>query len=249
MSRYPEYILEALDLSLVGCTLTMSVLSKEIDSLVESISDNTAAMSKGKRLKYIWKAESMDELLQQLRGQSSALSLLLKALDSSSIDQILAIVQSGKPTFQKVRSGAESIRRTHPEEHYAESIMDMSIDDNRTIYSLEISESTIEKGPVDSMASQLESTTLAPTTSSSLSGDGLPDGWKTGYSAKYDQWYVRRLNKCTASYEAQVFYQHGDAEIAVAEAYSSCFRFARCCVPNIYATSQPKTSIPKATIS
>lgn len=190
MSRYPKFVMEALDLSLVGCTLTLSVLSKEIDNLVESVNDNAAKMSKGKKIKYVWKEESMDELLQQLRGQSSALSLLLKALDSSSIEQILTIVQSGQRTFQKVRSGAESIRRTNPQEHYAESVIEMTFDDTKTIYSLETSSSTASDELIDSLATQLESTTLAAKPASLSVGDILPDGWKTGYSAEYGQWYV-----------------------------------------------------------
>ena len=132
----------------------------------------------------------MNELLQQLRGQSSALSLLLKALDSSSIEQILTIVQSGQPTFQKVRNGAESIRRMNPQEHYAESVMNMTFDDTKTIYSLEPSGSTGYDEPINSMSTQLEQTTLAAKPTSLLVGDVLPNGWKTGYSAEYNQWYV-----------------------------------------------------------
>ncbi|KAH7345830.1 beta-lactamase/transpeptidase-like protein [Pyrenochaeta sp. MPI-SDFR-AT-0127] len=189
ISRYPDFVMEALDLSLVGCTLTLSVLNKEIGNLVESIDDNAAKMTKGKRLKYLWKEESMNELLQQLRGQSSALSLLLKALDSSSIEQILTIVQSGQPTFQKVRNGAESIRRMNPQEHYAESVMDMTFDDTKTIYSLETSWPTDYDEPIDSISTKLEQSTLAAKPTSLTVGDALPDGWKTGYSAEYDQWY------------------------------------------------------------
>jgi hypothetical protein len=189
-NRYPEFVMEALDLSLVGCTLTLSVLSKEIDNLVESINDSDAKMSKGKKVKYLWKGESMDALLQQLRGQSSALTLLLKALDSTSIEQILAIVQSGQPTFQRVRSEAESIRRTHPQEHYAESILNMTFDDTKTIYSLGSPSSTAYDEPIDSISTQLKATTLAAKPTSLPTGDVLPDGWKTGYSAEYDQWYV-----------------------------------------------------------
>lgn len=189
-SQYPEFVMEALDLSLVGCTLTLSVLSKEIDNLVESINDSDAKMSKGKKAKYLWKGESMDALLQQLRGQSSALTLLLKALDSTSIEQILAIVQSGQPTFQKVRSGAESIRKTHPQEHYAESILNMTFDDTKTIYSLKSPSSTAYDEPIDSISTQLKATTLAAKPTPLPTGDVLPDGWKTGYSAEYDQWYA-----------------------------------------------------------
>jgi len=200
LSRYPEYVMEALDLSLVGCTLTLSILNKETDNLLENIKNGETNMSKSKKIKYLWKEESMDELLQQLRGQSSALTLLLKALDMSSIEQILSIVQSGQQTFQEVRKGSESIRRTHPEEDYAESILNMSFDDTETIYSFETSDSRIYEQPIDAITTQLESTTLTaepviPKSNSSLPDKDLPQGWKTAYSAQYDQWYVSHLKR------------------------------------------------------
>lgn len=98
----PPSALEALDLSLTGCMLTLSVLEKEINRLTDGADDAALKMGKAERAKYVWKEESMNELLQQLRGQSSALTLLLKALDSTSIEQILSIVESGQPTFYKV---------------------------------------------------------------------------------------------------------------------------------------------------
>ena len=147
MGQCPDFVVEAIDLSLTGCTLTMSVLSKELDSLVDSVNSDRAKMAKGKKVKYVWKEEPMIELLQQLRGQSSALSLLLKALDSSSIDQILKIIQLGQPTFQKVRKGAESIRSKNPREKYAKSVIGMTFDDSKTLCSLELSETTADDGP------------------------------------------------------------------------------------------------------
>lgn len=195
LSRYPEYVMEALDLSLVGCTLTLSILGKEIDNLLQSIQDSEAKMSKSKKIRYLWKEESMAELLQQLRGQSSALTLLLKALDMSSIEQILKIVQSGRQTFNEVREGSESIRRTHPEEDYAESILNMTFDDTATIYSVDTPQSRIDEQPIDTITSQLDSTTLVaqpvmPKVSASIPEKDLPQGWKTAYSAQYDQWCV-----------------------------------------------------------
>lgn len=139
--------MRAVDLSLVGCTLTLSVLSKEIENLTDTHGDSTTKMKKGKKLKYLWNEESMNELLQQLRGQSLALNLLLKALDSSSIEQILNIVQEAQPTLRQVRDGADSVRRCHPDELYAESITDMNFDDTQTIYSIELPRSIAHREP------------------------------------------------------------------------------------------------------
>ena len=83
----------------------------------------------------------MNELLQQLRGQSSALALLLEALNTSSIGRILAILESGQPTFRKVAEDAASIRAADPDERYAGSICDLPLskgvdDDSMSIYTL-----------------------------------------------------------------------------------------------------------------
>lgn len=165
--------------------VSRSILSKEVDSLVENFDDNVAQTTKGKRVRYLWKEEGMNELLQQLRGQSSALSLLLKALDSSSIEQILNIVQSGQPTFQKVRDGAESIRVAHPQERYAESILDLKLDDTQTLYSLDTSH---DEG-IDSVATKLESSTLGGRSIPLHIGDTLPDKRTSGYNAEQKQRY------------------------------------------------------------
>lgn len=189
LREYPEGVLEALDLSLVGCTLTLSVLTKEIGGLTDGVEDlgkEQLGMGKGKRAKYVWKEESMNELLLQLRGQSSALMLLLKAFDSSSIEQILRVVQSGQQTFQKVKRGAESIRSEYPEEKYAESILDIAFDDTKTIYSIDPTEDSepeivVSKSPDPVSTSQLPTLSLPFETN-------LPEGWTAQYSSRYKEW-------------------------------------------------------------
>jgi hypothetical protein len=131
---YPASLLEALDLSLVGCTLTLSVLTK-------GTSGEDVAVKKTKKAQYVWNEASMNELLQQLRGQSSALAFLLEALNTSSIGRILAILESGQSNFRKVAEDAASIRAANPEQQYAESICDLPLceemnDDSRSIYTL-----------------------------------------------------------------------------------------------------------------
>jgi hypothetical protein len=184
--QYPDHALEALDLSLVGCTLTFSVLSQEIDALAAGVDDSNAKMTKGKRVKYLWKEEPMNELLQQLRGQSSALTLLLKAFDSTSIDQILRIVQSGQQTFNQVKKGAASIRSAHPQEKYAESILDMAFDDTKTIYSItapDAFETTL------SVSSTTVEASLSQTSTQPLTNEmRLPYGWKAQYNSEYKAW-------------------------------------------------------------
>lgn len=133
LNRYPDSVLEAIDLSLTGCVLALSVLSEEISGLVKNTNDGAVQMLKKQKLKYLWKDESMNEVLQRLRSQTSALSLLLKALYSASVEQILAIVQAGRGAIEKVRSDVASARQKHPSENYAQSILDVEFDDTKTI--------------------------------------------------------------------------------------------------------------------
>jgi hypothetical protein len=133
----------------------------------------------------------MNELLQRLRGQSSALTLLLKAFDSSSIAQILEIVQSGQQTFQTVRKGTASIRSSHPPENYAESILDLSFDDTKTIYSVEhpeVVEPPETNDPISAISSSLSSTTISPSSKAYISNDGIPEGWVARYYAEFGSW-------------------------------------------------------------
>jgi len=186
LSKYPSSVVEAIDLSLTGCSLTLSVLEKEVTKLIENAVEVASRMGKSDRAKYVWKEGSMNELLQQLRGQSSALTFLLKALDSVSIEQILRAVQEGQPIFEKVRGGAASIREAYPTEEYAESILDTYFDDNKTIYSL-------KSNAADGVRSESwDNSNTVPSAGRKASGQSktnfLPQGWERVYSTEYNQW-------------------------------------------------------------
>ena len=192
-SSCPSSVVEAMDLSLTGCALTLSILEKEISKLTNVIGASTSAMGKSDRVKYVWKEESMTELLQQLRGQTSALTLLLKALDSSSIDQILQIVQAGQPTFQRVQIGAASIRHAHPEEKYVESVLDLDLfdsADSSTLYSTDTSgtDDKIQQNRRDSLTAVSEHSHTDPGPTENIA---LPLGWERAYSQEHTQWSVR----------------------------------------------------------
>ncbi|OAP58341.1 hypothetical protein AYL99_07431 [Fonsecaea erecta] len=202
MDRYPDFVVEAIDLALVGCTLTLSVLSKEIENLTTADSgnnnplDKAARLARGKKIKYVWKEDTMNELLEQLRGQSAALNLLLRALDSSSIDQILSILRSGQDTFHQVQRGAASIRQTHPQEHYAESILDMKFDDTQTLYSLDnykaLQDDDDQDEIIPSLATMgLGSNRSTPNSQPASTGVRTPGGGpQRHYDAKHDLWYT-----------------------------------------------------------
>jgi hypothetical protein len=72
--------MEAFDMSLLGCSMTLEVLNQEVEKLVKGAELSHTLRNRDKA-RYVWKEDIMAGLLQQLRGQSMALGLLLKAID------------------------------------------------------------------------------------------------------------------------------------------------------------------------
>jgi hypothetical protein len=70
----------SLELSLSSCSLTMAVLEDEIKKLTTT--ENLRFLSWKTKVKYVWNEEDMKDLLQSIRGQQSALHLLLTALQT-----------------------------------------------------------------------------------------------------------------------------------------------------------------------
>jgi len=64
---------QTFDQALTGCILVFSVLDDEIQKLHEGVDSIVG------RVTYMWKDEAMKELLSQIRGQQTALTLLIQA--------------------------------------------------------------------------------------------------------------------------------------------------------------------------
>jgi hypothetical protein len=75
----PVAMLIALELSLTGCTTTLFVLTEEVGKVARHI-EIAQTLERKQKVKDIWKQDAVSSLVQQLRGQSVALSLL-KAMD------------------------------------------------------------------------------------------------------------------------------------------------------------------------
>jgi hypothetical protein len=75
----PAAVLIALELSLTGCTITLFVLIEEAGKVARHI-EIAQTLERKQKAKYVWKQDTVSSLVQQLRGQSVALSLL-KAMD------------------------------------------------------------------------------------------------------------------------------------------------------------------------
>jgi hypothetical protein len=63
---------QTFDQALTGCVLVYSILDDEVQKL------HHAADTAPGRVRYMWKEETMKELLQQIRGQQTALTLLIQ---------------------------------------------------------------------------------------------------------------------------------------------------------------------------
>jgi hypothetical protein len=76
LNARPE-LANTLDMALTGCLLVYSVLEEEVQKL--SAGEGFAPSFK-KKVQYIWKEETMNDLLGQIRGKQSALTLLTQVL-------------------------------------------------------------------------------------------------------------------------------------------------------------------------
>lgn len=81
LARFEEQpaLAAAFDTSLVGCAMLYSCLESEVHDLDTALRQ-TGALDWRRKFKAVWKQDEMTNLLQQIRGQEVALSLLLQGL-------------------------------------------------------------------------------------------------------------------------------------------------------------------------
>jgi hypothetical protein len=87
--RHRPELERTFDQALTGCVLVYSVLDDEVQRLYAAIARDGMAGAIG-RMKMIWREETMKDVLTQIRGQQTALSLLIQALQMS----VLPIIPS-----------------------------------------------------------------------------------------------------------------------------------------------------------
>lgn len=78
LQERPE-LLSTFDQALTGCVLVYSVLDDEVQRLYDGVGREGMAAAMAK-MKLLWKEEAMKDVLTQIRGQQTALSLLIQAL-------------------------------------------------------------------------------------------------------------------------------------------------------------------------
>lgn len=69
------------DTALTGCVVVFSVLDDEVRKLTaSSAADGSAGLGFRTKARYVWNEATMKDLLSQIRGQQTALTLLIQAL-------------------------------------------------------------------------------------------------------------------------------------------------------------------------
>ncbi|ERF72070.1 hypothetical protein EPUS_04988 [Endocarpon pusillum Z07020] len=101
-------VTEAFDTALLGCALTLSVLDEELRKLVQGGFIDTNALEP-RKLKYLVENERLKELLQQIRGQLLAITLLLNTYQTESISDLKKAVQENHNILKQIASRARSL--------------------------------------------------------------------------------------------------------------------------------------------
>jgi hypothetical protein len=113
-------LLETFDRALTGCRVVYGCLEEEVRDLVEKAQRNDLKFRD--RAKYLWKEDTFKELLTQIRGQQSALSLLIQGLQMESMADMRKLVEDNSGKLDQIVKRSRTLRQTHPRIRVPESI-------------------------------------------------------------------------------------------------------------------------------
>ncbi|KAF2128514.1 hypothetical protein P153DRAFT_376644 [Dothidotthia symphoricarpi CBS 119687] len=105
-------LLETFDRALTGCRVVYGCLEEEVRDLVVKAEEDDLKFKD--RAKFLWKEDTFKELLQQIRGQQSALSLLIQGLQMESIADIRLLVEANSSKLDQVVKRSRTLRQSHP---------------------------------------------------------------------------------------------------------------------------------------
>ena len=95
----PGSTVQALDTSLVGCALTLSVVDKEVKKYIQKNGESSGRAIARKAL-FTFEKSHLDELLQQIRGHQVALTLLLTTMQAYALpNQPIHVLTAGSLLF------------------------------------------------------------------------------------------------------------------------------------------------------
>ncbi|GME48290.1 Ankyrin repeat protein [Neofusicoccum parvum] len=104
---------ETFDTALTGCTVVYACLEEEIQRLTAGARDAEAVTWKV-RCRFIWREDTMRDLLSQLRGQQMALNLLIQMLQLESLTELKQLMRDNNAMISRVAQRSKSIRETNP---------------------------------------------------------------------------------------------------------------------------------------
>ncbi|KAL1793642.1 hypothetical protein ACET3X_008624 [Alternaria dauci] len=118
--REKPQLLETFDRALTGCRVVYGCLEEEVRELrVKAENDDLKFKD---RARFPWKEDTFRELLTQIRGQQSALSLLIQGLQMESIADIKKLVEDNSVTLDQVVKRSRTLRQSHPRLKVPESL-------------------------------------------------------------------------------------------------------------------------------
>jgi hypothetical protein len=122
--RNKPQLLETFDRALTGCRVVYGCLEEEVRDLVAKAEADDLKFKD--RAKFLWKEDTFKELLTQIRGQQSALSLLIQGLQMESIADIKKLVDENSVKLDQVVKRSKTLRQSHPRLKVPESLFDLN---------------------------------------------------------------------------------------------------------------------------
>ena len=114
-------LLETFDRALTGCRIVYGCLQDEVQDLVAKVGNNDLKFKD--RAKFAWKEDNFKELLTQIRGQQTTLSLLIQGLQMESLADIRRLVADNSITLDQVVKRSRTLRQSHPCVEVPETIL------------------------------------------------------------------------------------------------------------------------------
>ncbi|KAJ4302795.1 hypothetical protein N0V90_001686 [Kalmusia sp. IMI 367209] len=148
LQNKPE-LRETLDRALTGCWVVYQCLDEEVRDLARKVDVND--LRKRDRARFLLKEANFKELLQQIRGQQSALGLLIQGLQMESLSEIKRLVGDNSVRLDQIAKRSKTLRQKHPNIKVPESVLDKdSMDEAQSLFG--DAEFTFDDGVVNSKA-------------------------------------------------------------------------------------------------
>ncbi|KAK3941399.1 hypothetical protein QBC46DRAFT_340532 [Diplogelasinospora grovesii] len=106
-----------IDLALTGCTLLYSCLDDEVRKLRFALDNAGRRLTTTQKAKAVWKDGTMKGMLQQIRGQATALNLLLQCFQLEHAAETRQLLRDQSDTIRQIRNDISALRSLYPAKH------------------------------------------------------------------------------------------------------------------------------------